>query len=387
MLKSFKYRVYPTPEQEVLLNKHFGSARFVYNKCLELKNEKYNLTKESISRFDLQVIIKELKNTEEFSWLNEINSQTLQSAILNLDTAYKTFFKTKKGFPKFKKKNNRDSFSCPQNVSVYKNKISVPKFKEGIDIVLDRKPKDLIKSATFSKTSSLKYFVSILCETNEIISLKKEIDKKSAIGIDLGINDFIILSNGEKVSNPRFYKKSLKKIKTLQRNICRKIKGSNRYNKNKIQLAKAHENIANQRKDFLQKLSTEIVNRYDTICLEDLNVKGMAKNKRLSQSISDVSWSDFVRMVSYKSEWKGKNVVQIGRFDASSKTCSVCGFKNKNLKRSDRQWICPECSIKHDRDINAAINILNFAFKKIVLVESQFKNVECCSVDDRFTKT
>jgi len=386
MLKGYKYRVYPNAEQEILLNKHFGSARFIYNKCLGLKKDKYETTEETISRFELQVLMKELKNTVEFSWLKEINAQSIQYSIKNLDDAYKNFFRTKKGFPKFKKKNNKNSFTCPQDVSIENNEIFIPKFKEGIKIIIDRPHKGTIKSATFSKLSSGKFFVSVLCETGEKIPLKKKIKKETAIGIDLGLKDFLVFSNGKKISNPHFYKNGLKKIKTLSKNLSRKEKNSNRYNKNKIQLAKAHEKVVNQRNDFLHKLSTEIVNQYDTICVENLNVKGMVKNRHLSQSISDVSWSEFIRMILYKSEWKGKNVLQIGRFEASSKTCSVCGFVNKNLKLEDREWICPHCGKIHDRDENAAINILNFAFENYLRMESPSKNVECSSVDDRFSK-
>jgi putative transposase len=386
MLKAYKYRVYPTKEQEILLNKHFGTARFVYNKCLGLKIDKYTENQESISRFELQVLMKELKNTEEYFWLNEINSQTVQYAIKNLDDAYKNFLKLKKGFPKFKKKGTRDSFACPQFVSINKNEINIPKFKEGLKIIVDRKYKGEIKSATFSKRSSGKYFVSVLCDTHEEIPFKKEIKKETAIGIDLGLKHFLILSDGRKVENPHFYKKSLKKIQSISRSLSRKENGSNRYIKNKIKLAKTHEKVANQRTDFLHKLSTEIVNQYDNICVENLNVKGMVKNKHLSQSISDVSWSEFIRMVDYKFLWKGKNLLQIDRFEASSKTCSHCGFVKKDLKLEDRQWICPHCGKIHDRDINAALNVVDFAFKKLMRVESPSKNVECGSVDDRFLK-
>jgi len=225
-------QILPNKEQEILLNNHFGTARFIYNKCLGLKIEKYTESQETISRFELQVLMKELKNTDEFFWLNQVNSQSIQYAIKNLDDSYTNFFRTKKGFPKFKKKGLKDSFTCPQFVSIIDDEIHIPKFKEGIKIVVDRKPKGTIKSATFSKMSSGKIFVSVLCETNEKIPLKKEIKKETAVGIDLGLKHFLIFSDGRKIENPHFYKNSLKKIKSLSRSLSRKEKGSNHYIKN-----------------------------------------------------------------------------------------------------------------------------------------------------------
>lgn len=396
MLKAFQYRVYPTKEQEVLLNKHFGSVRFVYNRSLGLKKEKYDTLGESLSKYDLQVIIKELKHQEEFKWLKEINSQSIQGAIADMDTAYTNFFKHGKGFPKFKKKFAKNSFHCPQNVYLVKNKVIIPKFKDGLNIIIDRLPKGVIRSATVSRNTSLEYYISILCETGETIPLKREINEESSIGIDLGIKDFAILSNGEVIKNPHYHKNSENKIKKLNKDLSRKEKGSNRYGRAKVKLAKAHNEVANRRKDFLNKLSTEIVNRYDTICLEDLNIKGMSKRckakkdengtylpngqtakSRLNKAINDVGWGEFTRMLKYKAEWKGKNIIQIGKFEPSSKTCSHCGYVKKDLTLKDREWICPSCGTNHDRDINAAINIKDFALKNIMRMESPSMDVEC----------
>ena len=375
MLKGFKYRLYPTIDQKELLEKHFGCTRFIYNLALETKINAY-INKVNLSRYDLQKQMVDLK--QECSWLKEVNSQSLQSSLLNLDNAYKHFFRTKKGFPRFKKKSSKNTFSVPQSVSIDKNEIFIPKFYSGIKMVVDRKHEGQIKSATISKSITGKYFVSILCETGEVIPEKREINPETTIGIDLGIKDFLVFSDGRKISNSNFLKSKLDFLKFLQRKLSKQEKNSTRYNKTKQRLALHHEHITNQRQDFLHKLSTEITNQYDTICMEDLNVRGMIRNHKLALSIQDASWSEFTRMVNYKSEWKGKNVVQIPRFYPSSKTCHVCGYINKEFTLKIRQWTCPICETKHDRDENAAKNIKNWP------MECRLLNVEAGSVDDRF---
>ena len=377
MLKSFKYRLYPTNNQKELLEKHFGSTRFIYNLALETKITAYNGNKIILSWFDLQQQLVDLK--QEYSWLKEINSQSLQSVILNLDNAYKRFFKTKKGFPKFKKKSNKNSFSIPQSVTVINNKLFIPKFKNGIKMIINRSHKGVIRNATISKTTTKKYYVSILCETGETIPKKKEIKSETTIGIDLGIKDFLVFSDGKKINNSNFYKNNLDFLKFLQRKLSKQNKKSNRYNKTKQRLALHHEHTTNQRQDFLHKISTEITNQYDTICIENLNIKGMIKNHKLAQSISDVSWGEFIRMITYKSDWKGKNVIKIPRFYPSSKTCHVCGYINKDLKLQDREWLCPKCQTHHDRDENAALNIKYWPW------ESRLLNVEAGSVDEHLS--
>ena len=376
MFKSFKYRLYPDDDQKELLGKHFGSVRFIYNLALETKMNAYKGNKINLSRMDLQKQVVDLK--QDCEWLKEVNSQSLQSSLLNLDNAYKNFFRTKQGFPKFKKKSHKNSFSVPQSVVIEDNELFIPKFKSGIKMIVDRKHKGIIKSAVISKTVTGKYYVSILCETGEMIPEKKPINPETTVGIDLGIKDFLVFSDGRKISNSNFFKNKLGFLKFLQRKLSKQNIKSNKYKKTKQRIGLHHEHITNQRQDFLHKLSTEITNQYDTICLEDLNVKGMIKNHKLAQSIQDVSWSEFTRMINYKSEWKGKNVVKIPRFYPSSKTCSSCGYIYKELTLDIREWICPVCGDKHDRDVNAAKNI------KYWPMECRLLNVEAGSVDDRF---
>jgi putative transposase len=358
MLKAYKFRLYPTKKQEVLLNKHFGACRFIYNLALETKQIAYSNNKTYLSYFTLTEQLTGLK--KECPWLKEINSQSLQQAINNLDKAFTGFFKNTTKFPKFKRKNCRDSFTVPQRFKL-KDKLYLPKFREGIKIVQSKEIKGTIKSATISKTSTGKYYVSILVDTLEIIPNKVFINPDKTIGIDLGIKDFLTTSEGNKVSNPKYLKKSLSKLKYIQSKYS-KYKGK----RNLYRLRLIHEKIANQRKDFLQKLSTDIIKNHDTICLETLKVENMIKNHKLAQAISDVSWSEFNRMLEYKAEWYGKNIIRIGQFEPSSKICSTCGTTNKTLTLSDREWTCKSCNSIHDRDINAAINIKNFALKNYV---------------------
>ena len=367
MLKSYKYRLYPTEEQIILLNKHMGCVRWIYNYALNKKIQEYASSKKHLSRFDLQKDLPLLKKDEKTSWLGEVNSQSLQATLKYLDGAFTKFFKEKKGFPKFKsKKTNKHSFPIPQNVYVDfdKQKLSIPKFKKDINIVIDRKFYGEIRQATITKVPSGKYFVSILVEINQEEITTKTPDIKNAIGIDLGIKDFLIMSDGAKVSNPTFLKKSLQKLKREQRWFSRKQKDSKNREKQRVVVSRQHEYIANQRMDFLQKLSTKLVcdNQATTFCMENLSVKNMMKNHNLAQAISDVSWSKFVELMKYKCQWYGKNIIFIGKFEPSSKTCSDCGNIKRDLKLSDRTWTCANCGTEHDRDINAANNILSFAF-------------------------
>ena len=332
-----------------------------------------------ISRYDLNKQLVELKR--DFTWMKDINSQSLQSSIINLENAYNRFFKKKNGFPKFKKKSSKNSFSVPQNIIMKESKVFIPKFLEGISIIIDREYKGKIRSATVSKTPTNKYFISILCETGEIIPIKKEIKYGTSIGIDLGLKNFIVISDGTKIDNPKFLLNNEKSIKYLSRELSRRNRTSNRYNKTRLKLTRKYEKITNKRNDFLHKLSTEITNRYDTICVENLNIKGLLKNNKISKSISDASWSSFIKMLSYKSNWKGKNIIKIGRFESSSKTCNSCCCINKDLKLENREWICSVCGAVNDRDLNAARNIKDFALKKL-LVERQLMDVEAGSMDE-----
>lgn len=367
MLKGLKYRLYPTNSQKELIAKHIGSSRFVYNLALETKTTAYIGSKHNFSPFDLIKQLPELK--KECEWLKEVNSQSLQQSIQNMDIAFKKFFKGA-GFPKYKSKHRgKQSFSIPQNVLVENNKLIIPKFKEGIDIVLHREIKGTIKSVTISVTPTGKYFASILVDTNNEMSIKAPITESTTIGIDLGIKDFAITSEGEVFENSKYLRKAQGKLKYTQRKYS-KHKGK----RTKKKLAKLHEDVVNKRKDFLHKVSTKLIRENQTICLETLAVKNMVKNHNLAQAISDVSWSTFVSMLEYKADWYGKNILRIGQFSPSSKTCSNCGCINKELTLKDREWTCPKCNSVLDRDKNAAINIKYFALKNNLSEEHRLKN-------------
>lgn len=367
MLKRLKYRLYPTNSQKEFIAKHIGGSRFVYNLALETKNTAYLGSKHNFSSFDLIKQLPELK--KECEWLKEVNSQSLQQSIQNMDIAFKRLFKGA-GFPKFKSKHKgKQSFSIPQNVKVENKKLIIPKFKEGIDIVLHREIKGTIRSATISVTPTGKYFVSILCDTKKELPTKAPIKKSTTIGIDLGIKDFAITSEGEIFENPKYLRKAQSKLKYVQRKYS-KYKGK----RTKKKLTKLHEDVVNKRKDFLHKVSTQLIRENQTIALETLAVKNMIKNHNLAQAISDASWSTFVTMLEYKADWYAKNILRIGQFAPSSKTCSNCGTINKELQLKDREWTCNNCFIVLDRDVNAAINIKSFALKNNSSGEHTLKN-------------
>lgn len=367
MLRAYKYRLNPNKKQEELINKHIGSCRFVYNLALETKQQAYAGLRVNLTCFDLVKQIPELK--KECEWLKEINSQSLQQSVINLDSAFTKFFKGQNEFPKFKKKTATQSFHIPQNVIIEDGKLIIPKFKEGIKIVLHRELKGEIRQATISKTPTGKYFVSILSDNKKEIPTKKKITEKTSIGIDLGIKTFLVTSNGLQFDNPKYLRNSMSKLKFTQRKYSKK-KGK----RTKRKLAIIHEKVANQRKDFLHKTSTELIKNHDSICIENLNVSGMIKNHKLAQSISDAGWGSFVTMLEYKAEWYGKNILKIGRFEPSSKCCSICGNINKELTLKDREWTCDNCGTLLDRDVNAAINIKNFALRNHLSVERRLKN-------------
>ena len=368
--KAFKYRIYPNQEQKVLINKHIGSCRWLYNYALNKKVEAYKKDKTKLTRFDLSADIPKLKKNEETEWLKEVNSQALQMSLKNMDEAFTKFFRDKKGFPKFKSKhNNRQSFNIPQSIKVdWENKkVSVPKIKS-IRMALDRVPEGDIKSATVSKTPTGKYFISILVDTKKKEPKKYKIKEETSVGIDLGIKDFAITSNGEKFDNPKYLKKHLRRLKKLQNRASKKQKGSENRRKANLRVALIHEKIGNSRNDFLHKLSSKLIAENQTICLEDLSVENMLKNHKLAQSIQDCSWSKFNGYLEYKAKWNGNNIVRIGRFEPSSKMCSNCGKINNELTLKDREWKCEGCKSEHDRDINASKNILDFGLHQNNLV-------------------
>ena len=361
MLKSYKYKIKPDEEQKVLLNKHFGAIRFSYNYFLNERKVEYETNKQTLNYNDNSAALTKLKKQEEFKWLKEINSQSLQHSLKGLDDAYNSFFKKRTGFPKFKSKHNKNSFKVLQCVRVIDSKLIIPKFKDPIKIIQDRKFKGEIRQCTLSKTTTNEFFVSILVETDH----KKFEKTRKLIGIDLGIKDFVITSDGFKYKNNRYTKTYAKKLKENQQHLSRKVKGSNRYNKQKLKVATIHKKITNSRIDNLHKVSTELIKKYDTIFLEDLNIKGMIKNHKLAKHISDASWSKFISMLEYKALWNDKEIIKIDRFFPSSKQCNSCGYINQNLKLDIREWTCPSCKTKLDRDLNASKNILKEGIKII----------------------
>ncbi len=358
-LKAYKYRLYPTKTQGKYLNEVFGSVRFVWNQLVA------NFNSYSKDTPTIPMSEKILKDNPEYSWLNKISSVVLQQKRMDFDDAKNQFFcktrKVKLGRMKFKKRGvSSESFritgqKCGNNqIDLETSRIKLPKMTP-VKMVIDKKFTGTVRNVTVSKNKAGQYFASILVD--ELINLKPSTGR--SIGIDLGLSHLAILSNGMKIENPRWFRENQSKLKRGQRKLSRKTKGSSSYEKQRIKVAKLHLKVANQRKWVYQNLSTWLVNNYDTICMEDLNVAGMVKNRKLAKSISDAAWSSLVRMIEYKATWYGRTFVKINRFYASSKTCSCCGTKVESLDLSVRKWTCASCGSTHDRDLNAATNILN----------------------------
>ena len=357
--KAYKFRLYPNLEQRILFEKTFGCSRFIWNQMLADKIAHYEKTGEPLKNTPAQY-------KKEFPWLKEVDSLALANVQLNLNKAYKSFFQSGFGFPRFKSKKAAQSYKTNnQNgtVAILGGKVRLPKIG-WVKVKVHRHPKGLIKSATISKTATGKYFISILCE-EEIIPLPKT---NSNIGIDLGLENFAILSSGEKVGNPKFLTSLSKKLAREQKILSRrallakkkgrKLSDCRNYQKQKLKVAQIHERISNQRRDFLNKLSMELIKNHDVICLEDLASKNLMKNHHLAKAIGDVSWYEFVRQLTYKANWYGKKIVTISRWFPSSQLCSACEVSSGKKPLSIREWTCEYCGTHHDRDINASVNIL-----------------------------
>ena len=387
MLRAYRYRIYPTDEQKVLFAKTFGCCRFVYNWALNLKITAYQERKETLGNVYLTNLMKsELK--AEYEWLSDVNSQSLQSALRNLDTVYTNFFRNTKaiGFPKFKSRKDRQSFLCPQHcrVDFEKGTVTIPKAKD-IPAVLHRKFKGTVKTVTVSMAPSGKYFASVLVDTAIQELPVTLIQDDTTLGIDLGLKSLAVCSDGRTFDNPKNLQRSLDRLKLLQKRLSCKQKGSSIRNKARIRVARLQEYIANSRKDNLHKITYALTHdsQVRTICMEDLNVKEMQRNHHLAQAVSDVSFGMFLTLLEYKCKWYGVNLVKIDRFAPSSKTCGKCGYIYKGLKLSERSWTCPECGTHHDRDFNAACNIKEFGLKALPTERGKVKPVDCPTVDDR----
>lgn len=361
MYRAFRYRFYPSPSQELLLRKTMGCTRFVYNHFLALRIKEWTTNQKSVSYNETSSLLTKLKKKEETKWLNEVSAVALQQSLQNLQEAYNNFFrglkkKQKVGFPRFKKKSNRNSINLTKAGFSYKNgEVFIAKSKKPLSIRWSRElPNENISSVTISLTPSDKWFISILVNDENDYTLPL---CNKVLGVDLGIETFATLSNGEKVKMPDL-KPHYEKLKKLQRKHSKKKNGSGNKNKARIKVARQHEKITNIRTDFHHKLSTRIINENQVIVLEDLNVSGMVRNRKLARAISQQGWSQFLTLLKYKTTMYGRELIQVDRFYPSSKTCSSCGTIQSSLPLSIREWTCDACGITHDRDINAAKNLM-----------------------------
>ena len=383
MLKAIKIILYPTETQQTTINKLLGCCRLVYNKCLEHRNKVYEETKESGSLSKSYKYFCELKEMEEYSFLKtDAHSKVIQQSLIDQDNAFKNFFTKKSKFPKFKsKKDNEQKCRFPNDAisGIKGNRINIIKTLKNIHFKCSRKDESylnknqgLIVSGTLTKTCSGKYYFSILINKPHEVRFNKT---NNVVGIDLGIKDLIITSNGEKFENKQFYRKQEIKLKKLNRKFAKTQKDSNNHQKIRVKLAKLNEKIKNQRLWYIHHIVNRLLNENQVIVMEDLNISGMMQNHKLAKSIQDVSFCELKRILEYKASWEDKQVIFIDRFYPSSKLCSGCGYKKDDLQLSDREWVCPECGAVHDRDINAAVNILNEGKRIIGLSSPEFKRV------------
>lgn len=397
MLKAYKFRLYPTKAQQELIDKHFRACNYVYNLALETKEWAWKSHRININRFDTKDkdgnILFEglgkqlngpngLKQDVKMDWLKEVDSQALNETFIHLENAYSRFYKGLGKYPKYKSKRNKKlSYSTPPvgvKVDFERGKLYIPKFREGIKTVFDRRFEGVqyqCRTTTISKTPTDKYFASILVQEfqidihgNLILGIDgkpiptKEPDKapvklETTVGVDVGLKTFVTLSDGKEYESIPFYDKQLRRLKILQRKADKKQKNSNNRKKANKKVAILHEKIVNQRTHYLHNVSLDILKRAETVCVENLNINGMKRNHSLSKSISNASWGGFIEMLNYKANWQGKNLIKINRFFPSSKTYNSCGFIKKDLTLSVRNWECSNCGTQHDRDVNAAINI------------------------------
>lgn len=357
---TYKLRLNPTKEQEVLLSKHFGSIRFVYNHFLDrrtkfyLESKEKQLAKKTLTYVDMAKELTQIKSNEETVWLNDCNSQSLQHAIKHLDSAYNRFFKKLAKFPKFKSKKNKQSFRIPQFVTIEDGRIHFPKFKEGIRIDQHREVEGEINNATITRNKAGQYYACI--GVTRTIESKPKINK--TVGIDLGIKSLVTCSDGKTFENINTTKKYEKQLKLRQKELSRTKKGSKGRDKARLRVGKVHQKITNIRQNNIHQITSKLINENQVICLEDLSVKNMMSNHCLAKAIGDASWGELVRQLTYKAGWYGRTIIKIDRYFPSSKTCSHCGYINENLTLSDREWKCPRCQTVLDRDYNASLNIL-----------------------------
>jgi putative transposase len=355
--RAYRFRFYPTPEQEMILAKTFGCARFAYNYMLRLRTDAWFKEQKRVGYHETSALLTELKKTPEHAWLNEVSSVPVQQALRHLQTAFANLFAKRAAYPTFKRKDGPQSAEYTTSAFKWDGKsLKLAKMDAPLAIRWSRTiPKAAkVTTVTVSKDAAGRYFVSLLCD--DTVSPKPEVTGK--VGIDLGLTHFAILSTGEKVAAPNTFRRYEKKLAKLQRRLAKKTKGSNRREKAKLKVARLHAKIADARRDFLHKLSTRLINENQVIAIESLSVSNMQKNRCLSKSIGDASWSEFVRQLEYKARWYGRELIGIDRWYPSSKRCSDCGYTMPKMPLSVREWVCPECGSIHDRDINAARNVL-----------------------------